>query len=73
MDKIYKVNSSHLPFNNIFLISDTHLGVRSNSLEWLLNIKNFFYEFYIPFLKKNMHEGDILFFFRGRFRFAPAS
>jgi len=54
---IVKIN-----YNNIFLLSDTHLGVRANSLEWVQNIQDFFKNLYIPFLKKNVKPGDILFF-----------
>lgn len=35
-------------FNRFILLSDIHFGVRSNSLEWIENIKNYFYNFFIP-------------------------
>jgi len=57
----FKVETQHIDYNNIFLISDLHFGVRANSLEWLQNHANFFRNFYIPYLKENMEEGDILF------------
>ena len=48
-------------YKRIFLISDLHFGVRANSLEWLQNQLDFFYKVYIPFLKENVKQGDILF------------
>ncbi len=52
----------HINFKRIFLLSDLHFGVRGNSLEWLNNQLTFFDEFYIPFLKQNVKDGDILVF-----------
>jgi DNA repair exonuclease SbcCD nuclease subunit len=46
--------------NRIWLISDTHLGVRSNSREWMDNIESWFRDFFIPQLKENYRPGDIL-------------
>lgn len=57
----FKVETEHINYNNIFLISDLHFGVRANSLEWLQNHADFFRNFYIPYLKENKQEGDILF------------
>jgi len=57
----FKVNTQEINYNRIFLLSDLHFGVRSNSLEWLTNQKDFFREWYIPFLKDNIQKGDILF------------
>ena len=57
----YKVHTEKVNFRNIFLLSDLHFGVRANSLEWLQNHTNFFREFYIPYLKENIKDGDILF------------
>jgi hypothetical protein len=51
----------HIQFNKIFMLSDIHMGVRSNSLEWLNNQEQYFYDFYIPFLKKHSSDGDIFF------------
>jgi len=57
----FKVDTEKINYNNIFLISDLHFGVRANSLEWLQNHQSFFKDFYIPYLKENYQEGDILF------------
>ena len=44
-----------------WLISDIHFGVRSSSLEWLDIHKEYFYNFFIPLLRKNYKVGDALF------------
>lgn len=43
-----------------WLISDIHFGVRSSSLEWIEIQKKYFYDFFIPIIKKNKKEGDCL-------------
>ena len=63
----YKVETINIKYNNIFLLSDLHFGVRANSVEWLENHIKYFKEFYIPYLKQNIQNGDVLFFFRGLF------
>lgn len=45
----------------IFMISDTHLGCRSNSVLWLNIIEDYFFNFFIPFVKKEYKPGDVLF------------
>ena len=57
----FNVPLEHLDFKNIFILSDLHFGVRANSLEWLQNHQKYFRDFYIPYLKKNVKPGDILF------------
>jgi len=44
----------------IWILGDMHLGVRSNSLEWLQIHKDFFEKQFIPHLKKHVKDGDIL-------------
>jgi UDP-2,3-diacylglucosamine pyrophosphatase LpxH len=44
----------------IFFLSDTHLGVRSNSIEWIEIIEDYFENFFIPLVKANYQPGDIL-------------
>lgn len=58
----FNVETQYVNYNKIFLLSDTHFGVRANSLEWLNNHQSFFRNFYIPYLKKNVNKNDILFF-----------
>ena len=43
-----------------WMITDTHLGVRNSSIEWLEIMKEYFREFFIPLLKKEKKEGDFL-------------
>ena len=59
--KQFNVDTQEIQYENIFLLSDLHFGVRANSLEWLQNQKSFFINFYIPFLKANVKNGDVLF------------
>ena len=42
------------------IISDTHLGARSNSIEWLEVMRDWFYEDFLPKVKENYRPGDIL-------------
>ncbi len=45
----------------VYMISDTHFGVSQNNLDkFLPMMEETFYEFVIPFLKKNVKKGDIL-------------
>lgn len=43
-----------------FVISDTHFGAKNNSIELLNIMKNYFYDEFIPLVKKNYKKGDIL-------------
>lgn len=45
----------------IWMISDTHLGCRSNSVLWLDIIEDYFFNFFIPLAKKKYKKGDVLF------------
>jgi DNA repair exonuclease SbcCD nuclease subunit len=47
--------------SRIWLLSDTHLGCRSNSVLWLSIIEDYFFNFFIPLVKKEYKKGDILF------------
>ena len=44
----------------IFMISDTHLGCRSNSVLWLQIIEDYFFEFFIPLVKKYVRKESCL-------------
>lgn len=44
----------------IWIISDTHLGARNNSVEWLDRMTEYFDNFFIPLVKQHYKEGDIL-------------
>jgi hypothetical protein len=43
-----------------WMITDTHLGVRNSSVEWLDIMKEYFRDFFIPLLKREKKEGDFL-------------
>lgn len=43
-----------------WLITDTHLGIKNSSSEWFDIHEEFFYKWFIPLLKKEYKEGDIL-------------
>lgn len=45
----------------IFMISDSHLGCRSNSVLWLQIIEDYFFNFFIPLVKREYKEGDVLY------------
>lgn len=44
----------------IFILGDIHFGVRSSNMEWFEISKSYFEDFFIPYLKSNVKEGDIL-------------
>jgi len=44
----------------VWLVSDTHFGVRSNSREWMDIMENFFMNQFIPLLKEHGRPGDIV-------------
>ena len=45
----------------VWMVSDSHLGCRSNSVLWLSIIEDYFFEFFIPLVKKEYKEGDVLY------------
>jgi DNA repair exonuclease SbcCD nuclease subunit len=44
----------------VWFITDTHLGVRNNSNEWIEMISEYFYEWFIPLIKAEYKPGDVL-------------
>lgn len=48
------------PVKRIWILGDMHLGVRSNSMEWLEIQKDFYENEFISTLKENVQDGDIL-------------
>lgn len=61
MDHNHKANIEKFhDVKRFFIISDTHFGVRSNSVEWMDIQKDYFYNWFIPELKKNYKPGDAL-------------
>jgi DNA repair exonuclease SbcCD nuclease subunit len=43
-----------------WLITDTHLGIKNSSNEWIDIQKSFFYDWFLPIVRDNYKEGDIL-------------
>jgi len=43
------------------MVSDSHLGCRSNSVLWLRIIEDYFFKFFIPLIKKEYKKGDVLY------------
>ena len=43
------------------MVSDSHLGCRSNSVLWLQIIEDYFFNFFIPLIKKEYKKGDVLY------------
>ncbi len=43
-----------------WMLTDLHFGVRSNSQEWQDIQENYFDRFFIPLVKKNYQQGDVL-------------
>lgn len=43
-----------------FIIGDTHFGVRNSSNEWIDIMRDYFYDWFIPMVKKNYQPGDVL-------------
>jgi len=48
------------PVKRVWVLGDMHLGIRSNSNEWLEIQKDFYENVFIPTLKDNVKEGDVL-------------
>lgn len=53
--------SNQKNIKRLFLISDLHFGIKSNNPEWLKIQSDYFYNFFIPFVKENKKEGDACF------------
>ncbi len=45
----------------IWFITDTHLGVRNNSNEWIDSIREYFFDWFFPLVRENYKSGDVLF------------
>ena len=48
------------PVKRVWILGDMHLGIRSNSQEWLEIQRDFYENVFIPTLKKNVQPGDVL-------------
>lgn len=47
--------------NRIIFTSDWHFGIRSNNLEWFEIAKDYFENFFLPWLDQNVKEGDVFY------------
>lgn len=54
------IKTEFYDFDRIFLLSDLHFGIKSNSLEWFENQMDYFYNFYIPYIEENKTNKSIL-------------
>ena len=45
----------------IWFITDTHLGVRNNSNDWIEIIRDYFFNWFFPLVRENYKPGDVLF------------
>jgi len=52
-------NANHKA-GRIFFITDTHLGVKNNSNEWIEMMREYFYDWFIPLVRREYKPGDIL-------------
>ena len=50
----------NLKAKRCWIISDTHFGARNNNVRWLEDMIGYFEEYFIPMVKENYREGDIL-------------
>jgi DNA repair exonuclease SbcCD nuclease subunit len=53
-------NMQNIEVKRVWMITDTHFGVRSNSREWMGIIEEFFEKQLIPLLEREGRPGDIL-------------
>ena len=54
------LNTDLSNYKRAFMITDTHIGVRNSSAEWLQITREYFKDFFIPLLKKEKKAGDFL-------------
>jgi len=44
----------------VWFITDTHLGVKNNSAEWIESMREYFFNWFFPLIEKEYKEGDVL-------------
>ena len=47
-------------YDKVIMIADVHYGVHASALEWVENIDSYFYDFFIPLLKKEKTDNTCL-------------
>jgi len=44
----------------VWFITDTHLGIKNSSNEWIEIMREYFFEWFFPMIEKEYQEGDVL-------------
>jgi len=57
LEKTMNHNSSA---KRVWFLTDTHLGVRNSSNEWIDVMRQYFFNWFIPLVKENYQPGDVL-------------
>ena len=50
----------NLEGKRVWFITDTHLGIRNSSNEWQYIIREYFFDWFFPLVRKNYRPGDVL-------------
>jgi DNA repair exonuclease SbcCD nuclease subunit len=54
------IKTTNSKAKRVWFITDTHLGVKNNSNEWIEIMREYFFEWFIPLVRKNYQPGDVL-------------
>ena len=57
--KISLTPKDKLYFNSFFMIADMHIGIKLGATEWIENMRNYFYDFFLPLMKKNKKQNQV--------------
>jgi DNA repair exonuclease SbcCD nuclease subunit len=44
----------------VWLLGDTHLGIKNNSNEWIDQTREYFFDWFFPLIRKNYQPGDVM-------------
>jgi len=58
---VFNIETIKTGIKRVWKIADIHLGIRNSSAEWIEIHREYFFNYFIPLLRKNMEEGDALF------------
>ena len=58
---MFNIETIKTGIKRVWKISDIHLGIRNSSAEWIEIHRDYFFKFFLPLLRANMQEGDVLF------------
>lgn len=53
-------NSVAVKGKRVWFITDTHLGIRNNSNDWIDLIRDYFFNWFFPLVRENYKPGDII-------------